>query len=318
MSLSSSHRWILVGKLLVRNNKKSASFAPQFELDSLIHALRDSSHNHDHYKVYENNTRIMYCSIIEEDENYYKLIIEVGDKDIADAAYLNFQTGQSRNIDKEEDEGGHYSAHILLKKQKDSIGRHILLLERAPGISFTSVQRYFRWVCNKERFKEYVEDEKGNKKSYLPTFELTGFQSKTIREALNDGKLQDIEFIKHSEVFPDGLDEEGLIQAVDYQAKWEIRRSVSDEEANKIFNLLSPFKDFFNDNDDPTKIFVKIKASNGSEKKTEITHGKEEVLEQAFIQNEVVNNFETPLPQSYECIREDMIAKMVLLASNLD
>jgi len=39
------------------------------------------------------------------------------------------------------------------------------------------------------------------------------------------------------------------------------------------------------------------------------------MLEQAFVQNEMVSNFEQPLPPKYNRIRQDMIEKMIVLAN---
>ena len=73
----------------------------------------------------------------------------------------------------------------------------------------------------------------------------------------------------------------------------------------------------FRDGEDDTQIFVRIKVANGQIKRTEVHHNGDEILEQAFVQNEIVSEFDPPLTQRYEDFRRDMIQKMVEVANNV-
>lgn len=64
-------------------------------------------------------------------------------------------------------------------------------------------------------------------------------------------------------------------------------------------------------------MFIRIKADNGQIKRTEVEHNGDEILEQAFVQNELVSDFEEPLTQRYNEHRNDMIEKMTEIANSV-
>ena len=63
-------------------------------------------------------------------------------------------------------------------------------------------------------------------------------------------------------------------------------------------------------------MFVRIKAANGQIKRAEVNYDGEEILEQAFVQNEIVTDFDPPLTHRYHAFRDDMLKKMVEVAKN--
>ena len=83
------------------------------------------------------------------------------------------------------------------------------------------------------------------------------------------------------------------------------------------FGRIGDFLGGFRGGADDTQIFVRIKADNGQIKRTEVHHNGDEILEQAFVQNEIVNDFDPPLTQRYEAFRQDMIQKMLEVANNV-
>lgn len=140
---------------------------------------------------------------------------------------------------------------------------------------------------------------------------MDGHQSGTLRDALKNGQLQDLEFVSHEESYPDGLDEDSLIQEVTYEAKWKVGKKVSEEQSNNVFKQAKKFMKDFQANKDHSSLFVRIKTESGQIKRTHVDVNREEILEQAFVQNEIVNNFDKPLPQRYSEFRSDMVEKMI-------
>lgn len=317
MALPSNYRWIVVGKLAIRNRANAPQYAPNFELADLIGALSDRIARQDVRRSYSNNSRLMWCADLDEDDDFYRLILQVGDKNVSGVSFLHFQTLETRDIDKEEDEGGHFSAHIMIGKTPDRFGRYLILIEKVPGIYLSSVKDHLTWICNNPMYFKEAQDDQGNPKGFRPVFQIDGHQSKTIREALRTGVLQDIEFIGHDENHGDGLDEDPIVQEVVHEARWEVKRRVTEEQARTIFGRIDGFLDRFREVADDTQIFVRIKAANGQIKRTEIEQDGDEILEQAFVQNEIVNDFDQPLTQRYEAFRQDMIQKMIEIANNV-
>lgn len=317
MALPSNYRWIAVGKLAIRNRKNAPNYAPAFGIGDLIGALSDRIARGVAIRTFSQNSRLMWCADLNEDPTYHRLILQAGDKNVAGVSYLHFGTLRTRDIEKEEEEGGHYASHILIKKTPDRLGRHTILIEKAPGINFGSVKDHLTWVCNDHRYEKEAVDDEGNTKWFRAFSEIDGYQSRTIREALRNGILQDIEFISHEENHGDGLDEDPIIDEVVHEARWEVKKRVTEDQARGVFRRIGDFVDGFHGGRDATQVFVRIKAESGQIKRTEVQHNGEEILEQAFIQNEIVSDFTPPLGQRHETFREDMIQKMVEVADTL-
>ena len=61
-------------------------------------------------------------------------------------------------------------------------------------------------------------------------------------------------------------------------------------------------------------MFVRIKTKAGQIKQTEVSDDDVPVLEQAFVQNEVVTDFDPPLGERHVGIRPDFLEKMMAIA----
>ncbi|WP_143103468.1 hypothetical protein [Albimonas pacifica] len=317
MALPSNYRWVVVGKLAIRNRAKSPSYAPNFNLVDLINAMKDRKDRGDHYRMYSRNSKIMWCENVDKSNDYYKLIIQLGDKNVTGVSFLHFDTKKTRDISKELNEGSHYAAHVLIKKSPDKTGRHLILIEKVPGLHLSSVKDHLTWIFKNPLYEKSAKDDDGKDKSFRPVFEIEGHQSKTIREALRTGVLQDIEFISYEENHDDGLDEDPIIEDVVHEARWEVKKKVTEDQAKTVFTKVGDFFKKFRDGDGERQIFVRIKADNGQIRRTEVHHNGDEILEQAFVQNEIVSDFDPPLPPRYEDFRQDMIRKMVEVAKNV-
>jgi len=318
MALPSNYRFISVGKLKIRNRTDAPHYAPDFVIGDLIEALGDRIKRNDMYRDYSKDSRRMWCAQFDEDNGYHRLILEVGDKNVSGVSFVNFQTRQTRDIAKGKDEGSHYAAHILIKQAADQDGKHLILIEKVPGIYFASIKDHFAWVCNNDLYKKAAQDNNGNPKRFRAIFEIDGHQSRTIREALMTGTLQDIEFIGYGEKNEHGLDEDLIVKEIIHEAKWEVKKRVSEDQARSVFGRISGFLDRFRHDVDRPQIFVRIKADNGQIKRTEVHHNGNEILEQAFVQNEIVSDFDPPLTQRYKAFRQDMIQKMLAVAKSVD
>lgn len=317
MALPSKYRWIVVGTIAMRNRANAPDYAPEFDIEDFWLALTDRIANNTVYRSYQSGSRLMWCAHAQEDDEFYHLILQAGDKNVSSISFLHFGTLQTRDINKDDDEGSHYASHILIKKNADEAGRHLVLIEKVPGIYLTSVKDHFTWVCNDEAYLKQVDDPKGAPKAFRPVFEMDGHQSKTVGEALQTGTLQDIEFVSIDENHDDGLDEVAVVEEIVHEARWSIKRKISEEQAATLFGQIAGFAENFREQPDATKVFVRIKAENGQIKRSEIDLAAGEILEQAFVLNEAVTDFEPDLPQRYESFRADMIDKIRAVAERV-
>lgn len=61
-----------------------------------------------------------------------------------------------------------------------------------------------------------------------------------------------------------------------------------------------------------------IKTAAGQIKRTEIPDGEEPVLEQAFVHNEFINNFDEPLAQRHDGLRDDVVKKILAIPAKME
>ena len=319
MPLSSKYRWIIVGKITIRNRKNPPNFAPSFTLDDLIEAIKIRIDNYDGYRSYTgDDSRVMWCDNLEDIGEYCQLLIQTGDKNVSGVSFLDFNTLKSRDIEKHEYEGGHYASHVLIKKFPDEFGRYLVLVEKVPGIYLSSVKAHFGWLCNNSVCAKIENDENDKPRKFKPVIEIDGCQSKTIFEALRDGTLQDIEFVCPEKVYEDGLDEEPIVKDGVYELRLEIKCRVSENQAHRLPSLINQYlQKNFGGKRDNTKVYIRIKTEEQQIKRTEIQN-VDEFLEETFVQNEVVTNFKQPLTQRYENLRSEMIEKMISIAEKIN
>jgi hypothetical protein len=324
MALSTSYRWVSVGKLTIRNHKNAPNRAPRFTLPDLIAALRAVENENAGRRSFHNDDRRMWCKPIGEDDDYFELLMQVGDKKVSDVAFINFDTGRSRNGGKTESEGGHFCSHVIIKKDPDGLGRHLVLVEKVPNIHFSSLKAHFNWVMNSPaHFKVFDAD--GLAKQYRATTEFDGFQSKTLREAMTTGTLQNIEFVGQ-ERLDEGHDEEDLVRETTHEVKWSIKRRVDADGARRLVSRAFDFmRGWEAVEQDKSQLLVRIKAENGQIRTAAITAeaeeseaAAEEALENAFYLNEFINGFDAPLTQRYDALREDVLRKLKQKAQDLE
>ncbi len=323
MALPTDYRWISVGKIKIQNRQNSPVGAPPHELIDLIARLEALQDSQEGKRAYQRETRLMWCNPVVESPEYYGLLMHVGDRDVADMAWIDFDTEETRNSGKKETEGAHYCAHILVKRQADALGRHLLLAEKVPGINFTSLKAHFNWILNGASPKIFkVEDED---KSYKGKCEIDGFQSKTLQQAMTTGTILDLQLIGH-ETQEQGQDEADLIRETSRRVTWDVRRQVDADGARRLLKLgIDKVRGWEAVEDDSKELLVRLKSNEGQIKTVEVPLGDgdleddtNEALENAFMLNEKVAGFEEPLTQYYGEVRQDMLDKLIEKAVELE
>ena len=212
----------------------------------------------------------------------------------------------------EEDEGLVVSGHILIKKDRNANSRsHLILIEKVTGLSMSKVEAYFKYILKNNTEKYYLEE--GEQMHYRPIFEILGKASGTIRDAITNNTLQDIELVGHTEV-SNGFDEFPYIQEQTQQAKFIIKTGIETDTIDPFFAImLNKFR-----TGNYEKMFVRIKTTNGLVKQTKVNTDSEDMLTQAFICNEYVSGFTPELESACEEIRNDMSDKLQRLAQQYD
>ena len=243
---------------------------------------------------------------------YLCLLVSAGDKNAPDPKFVNFNDGSIRSFRKNDDEGAFVTSHILIKSGQNAGGGHLMLIEKVPGINSSQINRYLRFL-----FRDYSNlktfDDNGNNKEYRPLFEIVGYQSDTLRDAIVKNTLQDIEFVKFEEQ-NDGIDEYGYVQQKISRAKFVIQRGIETNTADPFFQKMMNSYRLGN----YKEMYVRIKTRNKQFKTIEVDTEREDILEQYFIYNEIVRDFSEPLEIACETIRPDMVQKMLNTAKRFE
>lgn len=71
MALPSTHRWIIVGAVLIRNRKRAPDFAPDFFLGDLVSAIKDKISEGEIYRSYQKEKHLMWCDQIDEGKGFW-------------------------------------------------------------------------------------------------------------------------------------------------------------------------------------------------------------------------------------------------------
>lgn len=136
----------MVGELVIRKPKNADTNAPLFNLDDVLSAAEKILKNKNQYREYgSNKSQLMWWDNFTEKDNFKILIANAGDKETSGISFIDFKEKSSRDVKKEEDEGAHYTGHIIIQKTpifSENEYHHLILVERVPGISVTSLKNH--------------------------------------------------------------------------------------------------------------------------------------------------------------------------------
>lgn len=320
MSLSSIYRFITVANLFFRNEEKVSVDVDKYEFSEIKEIIEKQYKLHDTKYRFDRETKQIRIKEIRDyqdskNNKYLCILLSIGDKNAANAAYEHFETYQTRQIEKEEEEGNALTSHLLIKESPLD-NYHLTLIEKVNGLSINTISRYLNYLFKQSTHLKEYPNKSQHLKKYRPIFEFCGYQSNTIRKALESGTLEDIEFFSH-EIVNDGLDEENYIQEKKQKITLVVKPGI---ETNTVDSLLRKMVNKFR-TEKHEKMFIKIKNLNCSTKTTEINTDidleTESVLDQVFVHTEIISNFSQPLEQAHSEIRDDLVQKMLNIAQKL-
>lgn len=176
---------------------------------------------------------------------------------------------------------------------------------------------HFAWACNDPSYQKEAPGPDGHQRAYRAIFEIDGFQSRTIKDALETGVLKDVEFVSYEEREGAGHDEPDVVEEVVREARWKVGKRVSEEQARNLFARAREYLDDWAATPEEAQMLVRIKTASGQTKTTQIDSNYDEVLEQAFIQNEVIGGFDERLPSKYENFHEGVLGKILQIGQSL-
>lgn len=265
----------------------------------------------------------MWCGAVAVDQHFGSFLVQTGDLTAADPAFIDFATLATRDAGKQDSEGSHFCSHILISLAPDALGRYLVLLEKVPGINFTTLKAHFNWLFNQVNFaKSFVID--GEQKVYRGVVEIDGYQSTTLSAAMVSGTVMDMTFVGN-QTLDQGIDEQPLVREKIQQLRWDIGQRLNIDRARSLIRDGIDFARGWEDvEQDSKQLLIRIKSNDGQIKTASVSAEAEaiadatqEALEGAFCLNERIGNFDAPLTQRYDGLRDDVLEKLKERAINL-
>ncbi|MBY5977257.1 hypothetical protein KUV39_11435 [Phaeobacter italicus] len=308
MAISNKLRWIYVAEISLRCEQRQRGAPSSFPLDHLFELLLHRENQGTQKKLIgRNDEKMMWCTDVDRTNSTIRFLLHFGDKDVSDPAFVNFDTTDTREIPKGENEGVPFSSHIAIRSTPEANGNYMVLVERTSGIHLKSLENYLRWLLKDDNFKIQFENEDRQQRTAYGVVELLGYKSKLMRDVLRTGSLQDVEFVKEEE-YHIGTDENPIRSEQLLSAKFKLQRTVTEQEGRSLFNRLTTWAQT-NGYEEGAKMLVRIKTEFGQVKQTEVDPDGD-ILTSFFVANEQVAGFDDPLPQFYGTPRSDMFQKI--------
>jgi hypothetical protein len=315
MSLSKQHRYISITKIHIRNEKSLPSYVPKYSFEECRDIIWKKFISGTTKYEFDDKTKLIRIrdirlfSDICSRKSFFILLISLGDKNAPDVAYENFETGRTRELQKEVEEGNSLTAHILISDILTEL-YFPSLIERVSGLNTSIVNRYLNYLLSDEDHKKEYTNNRNQAKKYRPIFEIIGHQSKTIRDTLISGILQDITFVKHESI-DEGFDEYRYLKEQEVKVRFKVHEMVENDKAPSLFRkCLDMFRE-----GNYEEFYVRIKTDKGTsslqEVKTDFDDEHENILDQFYIQNEKIQGFNIPLKQSYDSVEQQIIDKLL-------
>ncbi|WP_165220354.1 hypothetical protein [Affinirhizobium pseudoryzae] len=150
----------------------------------------------------------------------------LGDREKADTGVTNVHTGKVRIFEKDNDEVGGLSVHVVARMTPATPGSFFyrMVMEDVPGFGRTLIQNFlrsqFRVICDELSFT-FKRNEKSEVKT-RPMVELVGHASEKLKNSIAEGRLLHVELIDYVEQ-DFGFDEAKFIK----QARKNLNLSIS-------------------------------------------------------------------------------------------
>ncbi len=315
--ISDSYRFVFVLQSCLKPSVKEMDYV---DINEVAPLLIDRVNKGESLKLYESETllyRIRDAQI--KDERYFVMLISLGDKNVSDPSFENFETGTVRQVPKAVDEGQSYAAHMVIDLESLASDKPLntVSLERVPGLSVGKVRMFLRHEIKQVFKKEYI-NVNSEKKTYTATLELDGHFSHTLGDALKTGTLKHVSLIEY-ETQQDGFDEPDYTvekkNSIDVKINSETPRSKNLNVFNRIYER---FINSSETNKYDTMV-VRIKTAQGVTKQNILElNENENLLSQAFYHQKMIDGFTSDLDASPKIIRDDVVAKMIRLMKDKD
>jgi len=330
MSLSDKERIVFISNVLVMTTPDEADPISLSDLLELLKALvgtpaareiRDSGGSLAPDDNEEAKRKLLYLADVKIVPNSYAvLLFNFGDRDSPDPAFTNFLTRDIREVEKEENEGVAYSAHLMISLTPNArvANDYRAIFERVPHLSKAIILPFLNRMLshvaehNPDVFS-YANPEDGEVKPFRCRLDYQIQQSQTLRESLENGELSFIELVQ-PHYHQDDFDEDGYTKI---QSKRLSLKVTAHKTGNRAIDLLEAVRAKAAD-EGYTEMRVRYKREETDKFETApIPIAVADASDVLYGRKEKIDDFDPPLSQ---CVSEVVGAiedkMLVLLRTN--
>jgi hypothetical protein len=262
----------------------------------------------------------VYVADIEEDDKTITFLINRGDANVADTAFINSATKSVRTVVPGKDESQGWSAHLVVaKKAKGNV--HRAVYERMPHTSSSYTNALIRTLLERHAHNngKYIYEKKVKKgriyeteqRPYRPHLSIHKKPTETIKEDLKNGVLSSITLTATNTDFA-GLDVANNIQSAEYKLVITPKNISKNKAAGFIESVFSWGKehDFY-------EIQIKMaELPGGTSSSPRFLLEKEDALETLYVRSKRLDGFKSLLEQCYPKINKEIKEKMIELLND--
>jgi hypothetical protein len=243
------------------------------------------------------------------------------DKDLADPIFRNHQSRTRREINKDDDEGHDFSAHVVIRFADDPIVPAKLYLENSQGLGASRIAVILRQLLRRTRKTNVHLFHQNALNNALDTqgapikhrvdhdFEIRGVVSADFAEDLNRGVLTDIELISDQRTMEEFDTERYFVET-----KSAIHLKVNPEYDKLVDRLQQLTRILRLKKDDFSNAKIRFKSASGAEQnvKWDALSG----FEERYVRKELLKRFAVPLKSSYDLFHRELLERIRGLADN--
>jgi len=317
MKLKGNYRFAFILQAYL---KPAPSDAPYLDIKTLGQHLLARVQSKQSCKLYDKGT-VLYTirDMKTYQDRYLGMLISCGDKNSSDPCFENFDNGAIEPVKKKDNQGGSHAGHIVIDTTQKLADKpiHNMVLEKVPGLYPSKIQMFLRHEIKAALDGKFdYTDASGKKKEYTTTMEIDGNSSHTVREALQHGRLKNVSLVGHK-VKQDGHDEESYVAEETQQMGMKMLPGIkSDKAIGFVQAELNKWRNTANNVYDT--MIIRIETAQGVTKQATLDFDHTNPLEDAFYHQEQITDFDPPLADSIEKLRDDVIMKMIALMPEKD
>lgn len=240
------------------------------------------------------------------------LLVNKSDKAIADPVFTIPKRNMRRTANKSNDEGQDFSAHLVIKLQKNPSAPALAILEYCSGLGPFVVEKLLNRLLREAEnlspsdfshpHPDGSVDRNGKPKTYncRYKFEFEGHISDDLKNDLNLGKIQSIELIEEKQKSKD-FDDEGNFQ----ERSRSVAITLKDEKSTNKFHRITKMLKSQQDNYEQARI--KFKTKEGIDRSVNMTL---DGIAEGYVKRGKLEGFGHELEGSYDKFCQPILSKM--------